>query len=215
VGAFRGHPLGAGAALNKKTPAYYLVLWAIMADERLSAAAKCVATVLLLQFRNHKTSICNPSFTTIAQCVGRRRRSVIDAIKELKEPGWMDWEGTAGGRPTNTNNFQFFLKPRPVHQTALVQDTAPVQSSASTGAAERTQPVQYTAHEPSIEPSRTISGAMRLKSIKEGVRIHSDGPYADRCRASIGQPEPAFSKRDGYYIEPLPPLPPEHAESAA
>ena len=118
MGAFRGHPLGAGAALNKKTPAHYLVLWAIMADERLSAAAKCVATVLLLQFRNHKTSVCNPSFTTIAHCVGRRRRSVIDAINELRELGWMDWEGTAGGRPTNTNNFQFFLKPRPVQQTA-------------------------------------------------------------------------------------------------
>jgi hypothetical protein len=107
-----------------------------MADERLSAAAKCVATVLLLQFRNHKTSVCNPSFTTIAQCVGRKRRSVIDAINELKDLGWMDWEGTAGGSPTNTNNFQFYLKPRPVQQTAPVQDTAPVQSSALTGAAD-------------------------------------------------------------------------------
>lgn len=188
-----------------------------MADERLSAAAKCVATVLLLQFRNHKTSVCNPSFTTIAQCVGRGRRSVIDAISELKKVGWMDWEGTAGGRPTNTNNFQFFLKPRPVQHTAPVQNTAPVQSNAATGAAERTQPVQHTAHELSIEPSRTISGAMRLKG-KEGVRVHSDSPEADRYRrhwASIGQPEPAFSRRDGYYIQPLPPLPSERAESAA
>jgi hypothetical protein len=105
-------------AKRNLSPAHYLVLWAIMADERLSAAAKCVAIVLLLQFRNHKTSVCNPSFTTIAQCVGRKRRSVIDAINELKELGWMDWEGTAGGRPTNTNNFQFFLKPRPVQRSA-------------------------------------------------------------------------------------------------
>jgi hypothetical protein len=204
--------------LSKKTPAHYLVLWAIMADVRLSAAAKCVATVLLLQFRNHKTSVCNPSFTTIAQCVGRKRRSVIDAINELKDLGWMDWEGTAGGSPTNTNNFQFYLKPRPVQQTAPVQDTAPVQSSALTGAAERTQPVQYTAHEPSIEPSRTINGATRLKG-QEGFRVHSDGPQADEWRrywTSIGKPQPAYSQRDGYYLKPLPsPWPPQHAESAA
>jgi hypothetical protein len=204
--------------LSKKTPAHYLVLWAIMADERLTAPAKCVATVLLLQFRNHKTSICNPSFATIAQCVGRKRRSVIDAIKELKELGWMDWEGTAGGSPTNTNNFQFYLKPRPVQSAAPVQDTAPVQSSAPTGAAERTQPVQYTAHEPSIEPSRTISGAQRLKG-QEGFRVHSDSPQADQWRrhwASIGKPQPAYSQRDGYYIKPLPSLwPPQQAESAA
>jgi hypothetical protein len=74
-----------------RSPAHYLVLWAIMEDVRLSAAAKCVATVLILQFRNHKTSVCNPSFTTIGKCVGRKRRSVIDAINELKELGWMDW----------------------------------------------------------------------------------------------------------------------------
>jgi hypothetical protein len=188
-----------------------------MADERLSAAAKCVATVLLLQFRNHKTSVCNPSFTTIAQCVGRKRRSVIDAINELKELGWMDWEGTAGGSPTNTNNFQFYLKPRPVQSAAPVQDTAPVQSSALTGAAERTQPVQYTAHEPSIEPSRTISGAQRLKG-QEGFRVHSDSPNADAYRrywVTTGQREPAYSQRDGFYLKPLPSLwPPQAAESA-
>jgi hypothetical protein len=93
-----------------------------------------------------------------------------------------------------------------------------VQSNAQTGAAERTQPVQYTAHEPSIEPSRTIRGTLRLKG-QEGVRVHSDTPQADQWRrywTSIGQPEPAYSRRDGYYLRPLPSLlPPEITESAA
>ncbi|SIO51175.1 Helix-turn-helix domain-containing protein [Bradyrhizobium erythrophlei] len=206
------------AKRSTRTPAQYLVLWGIMADERVSAPAKCVATVLLLQFRNHKTSLCNPSFTTIAACVGRKRRSVIDALNELKGLGWMDWEGTKGGSPTNTNNFQFYLNPQPVQSSAPVQDTAPVQPNAPTGAAERTQPVQHTAHEPSIEPSKTISGAMRLKG-QQGVRVHSDSAQADRWRrywASVGQPQPAFSQKDGYYIRPLPSLePPEIRESAA
>src|SRR5260370_38390026 len=105
------------AKRSTRTPAQYMVLWGIMADERVSAPAKCVATVLLLQLRNHKTSLCNPSFTTIADCVGRKRRSVIDALNELKALGWMDWEGTKGGSPTNTNNFQFYLNPRAVQSS--------------------------------------------------------------------------------------------------
>jgi len=208
---------GTGAPL-KKTPAHYFVLWAIMADARLSASAKCVAVVMLLKFRNHKTSVCNPSFTSIASYVGRKRRSVIDAINELKELGWIDWEATAGGSPTNTNNFQFYLKPRPVQRTAPVQDAAPVQQNAATGAAERTQPVQRTAHDLSIEPSRTIRSALRLKG-QEGFRVHSDSMQADGWRrwwASRGIPEPAFSQRDGYYIQPLPsPVPPDSTEKAA
>jgi hypothetical protein len=202
--------------LNDKTPAHYLVLWAIMADERLSAATKCAATVLLLKYRNHKTGQCNPSFGKLAKLLGRERRSVIDALNQLKLFGWIDWQGTKGGSSTNTNNFQFYLTPRPVQESAPVQDTTPVQTTAQTGADFRTRPVQESAHEPSIEPSRTLSGAMRLG--KEGVRVHSDSPEADRYRrhwASIGQPEPAFSRRDGYYIQPLPPLPSERAESAA
>jgi hypothetical protein len=54
-----------------RTPAHYLVFWSIMSDAELSAAAKCVATVLLLQYRNHKTGQCNPSFGELAMCVGR------------------------------------------------------------------------------------------------------------------------------------------------
>jgi Helix-turn-helix domain len=154
--SLHGQPQGKGreAAESQPTPAHYLILWAIMEDERVSAAAKCIATVLLLKFRNHKTGLCNPSFNTIAGCVGRKRRSVIDAINELKELGWMDWDGTAGGSPTNTNNFQFYLKPQPVQSAAPVQFTTPVQSNAPTGAVERTQPVQSTAHELSIELSK-------------------------------------------------------------
>jgi Helix-turn-helix domain len=166
---------------------HYLVLWAIMADERLSAAAKCVATVLLLQFRNHKTSICNPSFTTIAKCVGRKRRSVIDAINELKDLGWMDWEGTAGGSPTNTNNFQFYLKPRPVQRTAPVQDTAPVQHNAPTGAVERTQPVQRTAHEPSIEPSKNH------KSCRVAKATPTKNEYSEDFETNFWKPFPRTS----------------------
>lgn len=97
------------------------ILWAIMEDARLSAAAKCVATVLLLKFRNEQTKVCNPSFGTMAKCVGRKRRSVM-------EFGWATWTGTLGGSTENTN--QFYFSP-PVQSAAPVQDTTPVQPSAA------------------------------------------------------------------------------------
>jgi hypothetical protein len=208
--------------LRNRSPVHYMVLWAIMEDEHLSAPAKCVATALLLKFRDHETTQCNPSFTTLARCVGRKRRSVIDALNELKAAGWIDWDGTKGGSRTNTNNFRFFLERQPVQSTAPVQQTAPVQSGASTGAVHRTQPVQSTAHDLSTEPSknhRRRSGKGRFGAKPDGVRVHSDSPYADGWRrhwAAIGQPEPAYSQRDGYHLDPLPALlPPELRESAA
>ncbi|MEZ0061420.1 hypothetical protein ABIF26_006963 [Bradyrhizobium elkanii] len=137
------------------------ILWSVMEDARLSAAAKCVATVLLLKFRNQASGVCNPSFNTIAKCVGRKRRSVIDAVNELKEFGWLSWTGTLGGSTENTNQFDFSL---PVQCTAPVQETTPVQSSAPTGAAERTTPVQYTAHEPSIKPSKNQEEGARARA---------------------------------------------------
>lgn len=152
------------------------ILWAIMEDPRASAASKCVATVLLLKFRNHETRVCNPSFGTIAKCVGRKRRSVIDAVNELKGLGWVRWTGTLGGSTENTNQFDFSL---PVQSAAPVQDTTPVQCSAATGAAERTIPVQYTAHELSIKPSKNQSERARTRAtlIPDDFRL-TDEDYA-------------------------------------
>ncbi|UQD96144.1 helix-turn-helix domain-containing protein [Bradyrhizobium japonicum] len=185
----------------EETPAQYLVLWAIMADASISAAAKCVAIALLLKFRNHQTGQCNPGFSALAAVVGRKRRSVIDALNELKGAGWIDWVGTKGGSPSNTNSFHFYLEP--VQFSAPVQPGAPVQLSAQTGAAERTQPVQYTAHEPSIEPSEP-SGMLRAK---KGFRVKRDTPSGDRWQRywhETSQPEPPYSRRTGEYLRPLP-----------
>lgn len=198
-------------------PAHYDVLWAIMEDAELSAAAKCVATVLLLKYRNHDTGRCNPGFAALARRVGRTRRPVISALNELKERGWIDWDGTGGGSQANTNNFRFFLNPEPVLQTAPVSDTAPVLQTAPTSAVDSTGPVLQTAHEPSknqLEPRR----AKKFKKESEGVMVKTDTPLADKYQRwwrATGQKEPAYSRRTGCYISPLPPLPPEWREAAA
>ncbi len=152
------------------------ILWAIMADSRVSASAKCVATVLLLKYRNQETKVCNPSFASIAKCLGRKRRSVIDAVNELKQFGFASWTGTLGGSTDNTNHFSFSLPTPPVQSAAPVQDTAPVQSSAPTGAVQRTRPVQSTAHELSIKPSKN-QGSAPARFLPDDFRLE-DATYS-------------------------------------
>jgi DNA-binding transcriptional MocR family regulator len=190
--------------------AHYLVLWAIMADDRLSAPAKCVAVVLLLKYRNHKTGQCNPSYGSLAKQVGRERRSVIDALSQLRALGWIDWTGTKGGSPSNTNNFQFFLRPQPVQTSAPVQEMTPVQTLAQTDADFRSPPVQESAPEPSknhLEP----------RAHEKGLKVKTDTPLADQYRrwwSATGQREPAYSQRTGYYLELFLPLPLEWRSAA-
>jgi len=211
------------AEKKKRAPLHYRVLWAIMADEPLSAAAKCVATVLLLKFRNHQTGVCNPSFATIASCVGRKRRSVIDAINELKAAGWLEWDGTSGGNSTNTNNFEFLLKVTGAADctpTGAADDTGA--AKRPTGAAERTRPVQYTAHELSIEPSSNHSSAPRClvdeEKKRRGFDVKCDSPSGYRWQRfwrENGIPEPIRSLRTDSYLNLPSQDPPTYAEAAA
>lgn len=159
----------------KRTPLHYKVLWGLMADPDVQAPSKCVATVMLLKYRNHQTGLCNPSFTTLANCVGRKRRSVIDAVNDLKANGWLKWEGTAGGSQKNTNNFEFLMKETGAEfctRTGAEVDTGA--EFSTTGAEFSTLPVQSSAHDLSIEPSSNHSGApRRLVDEEEKQRVRA------------------------------------------
>jgi len=211
------------AEKKKRTPAHYRLLWALMADDGLSAAAKCVAIVLLLQFLNHRTGQCNPSFATVADRVGRKRRAVIDAINELKGRGWLKWEGTAGGSSLNTNNFEFLFRDTGAADctpTGAADGTGAVERT--TGAAERTRPVQYTAHEPSIEPSNNQSSAARCLVDEEGKQrgftVKCESPSGQRWQRywrENGLREAIRSTRTDCYLG-LPSIdPPNYSEAAA
>jgi hypothetical protein len=96
--------------MSEKTKDWrYKILWAIMQDPLLTAPSKCAATILLLKFANNRTRQCNPSFGAVAKKLGRHRRNVIAAVNELKARGWIEWSGTKGGSPTNTNAFVFMM----------------------------------------------------------------------------------------------------------
>jgi hypothetical protein len=122
--------------------ARFAQLHAILADEELSSTAKCVATALLLKFRNTKTGRCNPSFAAIAKAIGRKRRAIVPAVAELKASGWLKIVGTKGGSSANTNSFVFDLTAK-----QRVQCTTPVTSAEDdtpTGVVDDTGVVECT-----------------------------------------------------------------------
>jgi hypothetical protein len=110
---------------KKPEPIHYQIRRAIMADPTLFSTAKLVASVLLLDFLNVKTGQCNPSFDAIAKRIGRCRKTVINAIKELSSghDPWLIVKSTKGGSKETTNSGS---KVR-VQFTAPVKKAAPVQ----------------------------------------------------------------------------------------
>ncbi|OAF18781.1 hypothetical protein AXW67_02330 [Bradyrhizobium neotropicale] len=123
----------------------------------LSSTAKLVADALLLTFRNNMTGQCNPSLTTIGLAIGRCRRTVINAINELRagpDP-WLIVRGTGGGSKDNTNNYEFRLKGTgAIHCTDEADCTG--EENVDTGETNCNERVKQTAHELSSELSRTI-----------------------------------------------------------
>ncbi|KFG71044.1 helix-turn-helix domain-containing protein [Microvirga sp. BSC39] len=126
-----------------------------MADGDLSASAKCVAAVLLCKFFNNGTGKCTPSYQAIADNAGRTRRAVVSSIAELQAKGWITFESTLGGSPSNTNKFRFAFEGlyltgkknndwRWARQDGGVKSASPVKSTA--------QRVKRTAHEPLKNP---------------------------------------------------------------
>ena len=143
---------------KKPEPIHYQIRRAITADPALSSTAKVVADALLLNFLNTKTGQCNPSLSAIAKAVGRCRRTVISAIKELNSghDPWLIIKGTRGGSKHNTNNYEFRLRGTgAVHCTG--EENCTGAGNVGTGEAHCTEGVKQTAHELSNELSRTIS----------------------------------------------------------
>jgi len=140
-------PKGAG----KLTPAQkYGFLWRLMADDALSPAAKCVATALLLKFRNAKTGRCNPGVPGIAKTAGISRRAVYYAIAELKDAGWITIESIGGGSARNSNRYSFDFKRMKSATPPTGANNAPLRGAKSARVQETTLRGANIAPEPSI-----------------------------------------------------------------
>jgi len=191
---------------RKSTPWHYKVLWAIMADPGLKAPSKCVATVLLLKYHNHKTGQCNPSYSTVGKLLGRDRRNVINAINDLRAGGWIEWMGTKGGSSSNTNAFKFKMNgpastgdevvtptgdelvTLPVTKSSPVMNSSPVMKSSMRGDELVTLPVTKSSHDLSIELS---------KNHKESCRVAKATPTKNKYSKEFEEAWQAYPRRDG------------------
>src|SRR5262249_14203477 len=100
-----------GMAMKKTSaPDRYDFLWRLFADTNLSSSAKCAATVMLLQYRNHRTGLCNPSYASIAKAIGLARRNAINAVRELADSRWINIESTLGVGKKNTSKITFKIE---------------------------------------------------------------------------------------------------------
>jgi DNA-binding transcriptional MocR family regulator len=150
-------------------------LWAIVRDRRLSSTDKIVATTLLLKFRNRETGQCNPSYQTVADVIGMSRDTVTDAVKALKEAGYVVVHGTKGGSGRNTNQFEFQLK-LTGGAPATGGEHATGGSVVERGGEDGTGGVEGLPHELSIEPSRT----------NNQDQIETNGPDRSPARLPTG-----------------------------
>lgn len=154
---------------RKRVPAQkYAFLWRLMADDALSASAKCVAVTLLLKFHNAKTGQCNPSFAAIAKATGRSRRAIFPAVTELKDGGWISIESTKGGSSTNTNRFKFNFQPMSSTTPPPVQPASPVKQNAGGVKSAAQEPLRTT--HPSGEWGGEISPAPRLAARRKNLK---------------------------------------------
>jgi hypothetical protein len=74
-------------------------------ESALQPSAKMVVWALAEDFYNLDDERCNPSFESLAKAVGRRQRSVIDAIGEAKTRGWIEISSIGGGSKRSTNRY--------------------------------------------------------------------------------------------------------------
>src|ERR671921_812904 len=90
----------------------------VIFDPALSSSAKCVA-VAILEWRNDKSGRCFPSYETIGECCGLKRRMVYNAVQELKAAGWLDYTSRPGRTHANEYvfNFQKMHDLTPFHPT--------------------------------------------------------------------------------------------------
>jgi hypothetical protein len=82
----------------------------VMSDS--SDRAIVVGVRIILFMNMHGKQRCNPSLKTIAKAVGRSKPTVVKAIKELVEKGWLDRKSGGIKRGGTSNNYRPTFPPR-------------------------------------------------------------------------------------------------------
>ena len=147
-------------------------------DTALQPSAKMVVWSLAEDFYNLDDERCNPSFASLAKAVGRRRRSVIDAIGEAKAGGWIEVSSIGGGSKRSTNRYTIVWDKR--------ADVAPGQAGEKTN-----QPIDYVEEAMSEATENSQSTEMiHVNEIEVCSPLHGCSPLHEGMQSSAYEPTP-------------------------
>ena len=147
-------------------------------DTALQPSAKMVVWSLAEDFYNLDDERCNPSFASLARAVGRRQRSVIDAIGEAKAGGWIEVSSIGGGSKRSTNRYTIAWDKR--------ADVAPEQ------AAEKTNQAIDDIEEAMSEATENSQSTemIHVNEIEVCSPLHGCSPLHEGMQSSAYEPTP-------------------------
>jgi Helix-turn-helix domain len=147
-------------------------------DTIMQPSAKMVVWSLAEDFYNLDDERCNPSFASLARAVGRRQRSVIDAIGEAKTRGWIEVSSIGGGSKRSTNRYAIVWDKR--------ADMAPGQAAEKTDQA--IEDIEETA---SAAPENSQSTQIIDENeIEVCSTLHGCSPLHGGMQSSAYEPTP-------------------------
>jgi hypothetical protein len=147
-------------------------------DTTLQPSAKMVVWSLAEDFYNLDDERCNPSFASLARAVGRRQRSVIDAIGEAKTRGWLEVSSIGGGSKRSTNRYTIVWDKR--------AEVAPEQAAENTNQTiEDIEETVSAANENSQSPEIIDETEIEVCSA-----LHGCSPLREGVQSSAYEPTP-------------------------
>jgi hypothetical protein len=105
--------------------------WAIDVCARMDAPPKCRIVLFVIASHHHdKTGACFPSYDTIAEKTGYRRRGVIDIVAEIEANGLLIRQKRRSDGHQSSNQFVLFGRPAGAKwDVSRVQKKAPCESA--------------------------------------------------------------------------------------
>jgi len=123
---------------------------AVAADGRLLPMARLVATVLAQGYANHETAECRPGLAALSKAVAAHKRTVLRALADLQEAGWIE---RAGGNAPGREATYRFRTPQQVTAAPPEQVTRMTPRQVTAQSPEQVTPLSRTGDTEEIPPT--------------------------------------------------------------
>lgn len=140
---------------------------AVAADGRLLPMARLVATVLAQGYANHETAECRPGLAALSKAVAAHKRTVLRALADLQEAGWIE---RAGGNAPGREATYRFRTPQQVTAAPPEQVTRMTPRQVTAQSPEQVTPVTRTGDTEEIPPTPPYKDKPNMNQMARGNR---------------------------------------------